>query len=224
MRNPTDLMKSILTDEMAQRIIDYVSPIYGNSYVALWIYQAMGVVLGEVYNLACALKSETTPATADLLLREWEAHYDIPVDVTLTKEQRQLRLITKMTSRGPCNPARLESAISSALGGVKVDITENVAKNTFLVNIREVVPDFRPAVAVLERMKPSHLIYHLRVATQMVADADLKVAIALTHAESFTVDVKPTSASGGGGLPSVDGDGTLIYENIPTLQDDGTLI
>lgn len=234
MRYQTELMRSILTDEKAQEIIDYVSPIYGNSYVALWVYQAMGIILGEIYSIAEQLRYETTPATANLLLPEWEKHYEIPTDSTLTKEQRQLRLISKTSSRGPCNPARLEAAISAALGGVKVEIEENVAKNTFLVNIREVVEDITPAVAVLERMKPAHLIYRIQVATQMVATADIKIAIKTVHAESHTVEFKyeisvlSLTIDENGiliGTPTARllSDGTLVYNPTPRITEDGVL-
>jgi hypothetical protein len=189
MRKPTELMKSILTDETAQRIIDFVSPIYGNSYVGLWIYQAIGVVLHETYEIANQMRYETNAATTDLLIDHWEKQYGISVDNSLTKELRRKRIITKMLSRGPCNPNRIRAAVSNALGGVEVDITENAAPNTFLVNIRDVVPSIVPAVAVIERMKPAHLVYEIRVATQTVSDADIKVAIAMTHAEMYKVEV-----------------------------------
>ena len=48
MRNPTQLMRSILTDETAQKLIDYVSQVYGDSYVGLWIFQVIGAALGSV--------------------------------------------------------------------------------------------------------------------------------------------------------------------------------
>lgn len=189
MRNPTELMKSILTNELAQKMIDYVSPIYGNSYVGLWIFQAIGFVLSDVVAIAEQLRYETNASTADLLLDYWEKQYGLPADSSLTKEQRRQRIINKKHSRGPCNRVRLTEAVSNALGGVEVEITENIAQNTFLVNIREVVPSLVPAVAVIERMKPAHLIYQIRVATQTVSDADIKVAIAMTHSEQYKVEV-----------------------------------
>ncbi len=190
MRHETEMTRAILTNEKAREMIDYVSPIYGNSYVGLWIFQAIGTIMGKICSIAEDLRYETNPATANLLLDYWENHYGIPKDSSLTVEQRRLRLIVKTLTRGPCNPVRLESAVSAALGGVPVEITENVAKNTFLVNIRAIVYDLTPAIAVLERMKPAHLIYQIRVATQMVSDADLKVAIAMTHAEMYRVEVQ----------------------------------
>lgn len=221
MRYQTELMRSILTNEQAQKIIDYVSPIYGDSYIALWIYQVMGIILGEVYDIASQLRYETSPATADLLLEYWERHYAVAVDSSLPKEQRRARLASVTSARGPCNPAKLEAAISVALGGVKVEITENIAKNTFLVNIREAVEDFTPAVAVLERMKQAHLIYQMRVATQNVSDADLKVAVAVVHAEMYKVEVKTISETP---TLTMDSNGVLIGTTNPTMLEDGTLI
>lgn len=185
MRNPTEMMRAILTNEKAQEIIDYIAPIYGNSYVGLWILQAIGTVLWEVCNIADQLKYETNAATADILLDYWEDYYKIARDPTMTNERRRARLIARTQSRGPCNPVRLAAAVSGALGGVPVEITENIAKNTFLVNIREVVPSIGPAVAVLERMKPAHLIYEIQIATQTVSEAELKTAIAMTYAEHY---------------------------------------
>lgn len=189
MRQPTDLMRSILTDKTAQKIIDYVSPIYGNSYVGLWLYQAIGSLLGEVNDICTALMSETTPATATLLLDYWEDQYALPRDSSLTIEERRSRIIRKRNSRGPCNPATLAVAVSSALGGVQVDIIENVAKNTFAVVLGTPVDDFSPAAAVLERMKPAHLIYEVRMASQAATTVEINAGIAVTQSERIVVEV-----------------------------------
>lgn len=189
MRNPTELMRTILTDETAQRIIDFVSPIYGKSYVGLWLYQVIGLALTDVCAFAQQLRYETNPYTADLLLDYWERQYGIIPDHSLTKEQRRNRIITRSQTRAPVNPARLSAAVSAALGGVEVDITENVDRNTFRVNIRGYVPSIEPAIAVIERLKQAHLIYEIRVDALTEAPADIKVAVAMTHAEQYKVEV-----------------------------------
>ena len=51
------------------------------------------------------------------------------------------------------------------------------------------VDSINPAVAVLERMKPAHLIYQIRVVTQTIAEAEIKTAIAITQAEKYKVEV-----------------------------------
>lgn len=189
MKYRTELMQSILTNPKAREIIDYISHIYGNSYVGLWIIQATGIILGEICNIADQLRYETNATTSKLLLDYWEDHYGIPRNNVLSTNQRRARLASKTQTRGPCNSVTLENAISAAIGGVPVDIEENVAKNTFRVNIREVIPSIVPAVAVVERMKPAHLIYEICVATETVADADVKIAIAMNHSEQYQTEV-----------------------------------
>lgn len=189
MKNQTEMMRAILKSWKGQEIIDWVSPIYGESYVGLWIFEAIGTVLGEICEIADKLRYETNAATAEILLDYWEDHYGLPRAPHMTTEQRRARLIARTQSRGPCNPVRLAAAVSGALGGIPVDIVENIAKNTFLVIIRETVDSINPAVAVLERMKPAHLIYQMRIVTQTVSEADIKTAIAITHAEQYKVEV-----------------------------------
>ena len=63
MNYQTALMQQILTNEKAQEIIDYVSQIYGDSYVGLWLFQTIGSVLGPVCDLSEQLTLETSPAT-----------------------------------------------------------------------------------------------------------------------------------------------------------------
>ena len=189
MRNPTELMQAILTSPTAQKIIDYVSPVYGESYVGLWLFQAIGTVFDDVVGYAEALRTETNPITSVLLLDLWEKHYALPTDSSLTTAQRQSRLTAKIQSRGPCNPARLAAAVSAAIGGIEVRIIENVAPNTFRVEIQEYIPSIAPAVAVLEKKKPAHLVYQIQVCNRTVAETEIKMAIALTRAENYHVEV-----------------------------------
>lgn len=187
MRYRTDLMRSILTSKTAQKMIDYVSPIYGNSYVGLWIFQTIGSVLDYDCQLADALRYETNPATATLLLDQWEDHYRIERGVGLTVEQRRARLVSKIQSKGACNPDRLAAAVSEALGGVTVEIQENVAKNTFQVVVLEDVESLDPAIPVIERMKPAHLIYTIRIEIRTIPTATVKVAGAMTYSETYSL-------------------------------------
>ena len=189
MRQPTDMMRAILTDETAQDIIDWVPPVYGDSYVGLWIFQAIGSLLGEVRDICEALMKETSPATATLLLDQWEDQYGLHRDSSLSTEERRSRIVRKRISRGPCNPATMAMAVSEALGGVQVEIQENVAKNTFAVVLADVVNDVTPAVAVLDRMKPAHLIYEFRVAAQTAITTRVGVGIAVTQSEIMEVEV-----------------------------------
>ena len=182
-------MRSILTDKTAQEIIDWVTPVYGNSYVGLWMFQAIGTLIGEVRSICEALMYETSPATATLLLDQWEDQYGLPRDSSLTIEQRRARILQKRLYNGPCNPTTLAMAVSNALGGVPVTINENVARNTFLVVLGEEVEDHAPAIAVLDRMKPAHLNYEIRTVTGVPYTAAVGVGIAATQCEIIEVEV-----------------------------------
>lgn len=186
MRNPTELSKAILTSPTAQKLIDYVSPVYGNSYVGLWLLQAIGTIFDDVVVYAEQLRYEANPITSVLLLDLWEQHYNLPKDNSLTTEQRQARLAAKLRSKGPSNPARLAEAISSSMGGVEVGITENVDINTFLVVFMGNIGEIIPAIDMTERRKQAHLIY--RMCSDLAAGAELKIASALTHSEKHEVE------------------------------------
>lgn len=185
MNYQTTLMQKILTNEKAQEIIDYVSQIYGDSYVGLWLFQAIGTVLGPAESLSEQLMYETSPATTTLLIDYWENAYGIQGDPTMTLEQRRARVVAAISSKGACNPARLANEISAVLGGAPVEILENTGKNEFTVNIRQVVRSYAPAIAVIEKMKPAHLIYELRGVTQESITSNTYVASAMTLAQMY---------------------------------------
>ena len=191
MKQQTELMRHILKNDVSQRIIDFVSPIYGDSYVALWIYEAIGVALSELTALAEQLRYETNPNTTELLMDYWEDQYGLYRDSRLTMEQRRARLLDKIRYRAPCNPKRLAAAMQTVLG-VPVSITERVAKNTFRVEILQATNDFQKllrAIEVLESKKPAHLIYDV-AQTSGVDETTIKLARSLTQAESYKVDVE----------------------------------
>jgi hypothetical protein len=197
MNYQTELMNEILTNKKAQEIIDYVSQVYGQSYVGLWLFQAIGTVLGQVYDMSANLRYETSPATATMLLAYWEQEYNLPRDPTLTTEQRRARIITAMRSRGACTPERLAAAVSSALGGAPVEVFERTGVNQFTVSIRTAVKSLQPAINVIDRMKPAHLTYLIHGVTQENVSTDVTVATAMTRGIIYSMHVQgPETTSG----------------------------
>lgn len=214
MRNQTDLMRAILTNKTAQKIIDYVSPIYGNSYVGLWLFQAIGTALDEVYDLSAQLRYEANPATATLLLDLWEDHYKLTRAPELTVEQRRSRILTKLLTRGACTPEKLAAAVSSSLGDVEVEVTENTAKNTFTVRVLDSVTTLAPASAAIQRMKPAHLICEIHLGIPSTPTADVKTAVALTYAEKHYLNAEATQNW-------VFVDGETLYTNYSKINAEG---
>ena len=187
----TELMVQILKSDKAQEIIDEVSQIYGDSYVGLWLFQAIGAVLDELSGIIEHLPSEFIPNTANMTLDYWEEEYGLPKDSSLTVEQRQQRFNRKFMDQVPYNPARLEVMVAEVLGlaSDKVDIVENSSKNKFTVYVRQSVDDLSEAVKIINQKKPSHLIYDISVAEQVYTDNKVDVALTLNTYEKYEVEV-----------------------------------
>lgn len=172
----TDLMEQILTSKEAQTIIEYVSPVYGESYVGLWLFQVIGAQLDDMLNWSEDLYNQVTPQTATWTIEYWEKEYGIVPEADWTIEQRQQNIMSKMKYRAPMSPKKIED-LASAILGVPVEIEENTAKNTFTVYVRKNVTEekFARAKQEIDNAKPAHLIYNIHI-------AELKEALVNTAA------------------------------------------
>lgn len=146
-----------------------MSRIYGESYVGLWCYQVIGVVLGEVLGFAEQLRVEAQPSTAVLLLDLWELHYGIVPDASMTVAQRQAQLMRKTSARSPASPARLAAAVAGYLG-FAVEIEENTETNTFTVVLLDGLATVEPVAQLLKPMKPAHLLMDVRFRFLLIKD------------------------------------------------------
>ena len=163
MKYRTELMEEILTSPQAQKIIDYLTPIYGEAYVCLWIFQAIGVILDEGESFPEEYMNQVTPATATWSLSFWEKEYGIIPDPAWTVEQRRINIMNKITSRRPINPKRIEELVTDFYG-YDAEIVENSAKNTFSIYIRGLVDNLDAVRSSIDEIKPAHLIYNVQVA------------------------------------------------------------
>lgn len=174
MRKSTELMESILTSPEAQKIIDYLSPVYGEAYVFLWILQAIGTALDEAKAASEEYIKQVTPATATWTLGYWENQYGLVTDPSLTIEQRQKRILTEIQSKAPINPEKIRKLLST-IGECEIIVEENIAPNTFGVYVQEQVDEAtkKEMLELLDRIKPAHLIYDFSVSDHMYSLASV---------------------------------------------------
>lgn len=199
MRYRTELMDSILTSENARRFIDFIAPVYGNGYVALWMFQAIGLSLDELTQAASGLGSQTVPQTADWSIPDWEFEYGISPDPSLTDEQRRANIIMRMNFVAPANPARLEQIASSA-SGVPCDIIENISKNTFAILMRDYGGNVEYMKSVVDTAKPAHLIYIVYLSLLREAEASIYAGLAASYHKkypNFEIDLWNREAESG---------------------------
>lgn len=184
----TDMVESILKSEEGRTILEYLSPIYGESYVALWMLQVIGMQLDKVSDWSAQAALQVTPQTATWTLDFWEAEYSLVPNPNWTIEQRRQNILANMKFVAPVNPAKLKD-ILEGVAGCPVDLIENTAKNTFTVTLRQYTDAFLRVKETLDRAKPAHLIYVLQMAILITANANLYTGAAVATKETYKVKV-----------------------------------
>ncbi len=186
----TELTEKIITSDEARKILNHVSPIYGDSYVGLWLFQIIGSELDDIKLWSEELKLQTSIQTATWSLPYWEREYDITPDADWNVEQRRLAVISKMRYKAPMNPKKL-SEIASVFSGVPVDIAENTGKNKFSVYVRKNISvfSFFKAKAAIDRAKPAHLIYDIQITEIRESYVDIKSAVNNEIIKKYKVEV-----------------------------------
>ena len=163
----TDERMEILTNELGNQMLDMVAPIYEKSKVALYLFQALGIVLQKetdfVWNDFVA---QIFPQTATWGLDYWEDEYGIVTDKSKTIEQRRAYFMSNRFDHHPMTPKRIEDLIKG-MTGFNVDVIENVDINTFQIIIRGYVTNIAPVLDAIDRKTPAHLLYNLRMGDTM---------------------------------------------------------
>ena len=103
-------------NEIAQKMLERVSPIYENSYVGKWLFEVMGIEMAEARALIESLKNQCFPATATWGLRYWEERYGISPDEKRDIKERRAAVIARQTRAEALSPAALEDILESLTG------------------------------------------------------------------------------------------------------------
>lgn len=164
----TEKMDEILISPAARRIVPQLSPIYGNAYVALWLFNAVGEQIDAMEQHSDELQLQVLPQTATWSIPYWEEDYGIKANDNAPLDERRRTLLSTMRTRAPMNPIWIENVLS-VLSGTTVHIKENISKNRF-----EVIADDELDLAVkqklqdkLNEIKPAHLLFLLTQTIQL---------------------------------------------------------
>lgn len=181
----TEMMDRILTSESARKMIDYVSPIYGKSYVGLWLFNIIGLEVDELKKICDELYDQVHVNTATWSLSMWEKEYGITSIEEQTIEQRRERIL-QMQKKSAMNPSKLEKLIES-ITGVDTDVIENTNKNTFLVRLKGQIDNLDYVKEQINLVKPAHILYSV-TGPGIAEDANAAVhyAAVLTQREVIT--------------------------------------
>lgn len=164
----TEKMDEILTSPAARRIVPQLSPIYGDAYVALWLFNAIGREIDNMELRTQELSLQALPQTTTWGIPYWEEDYGIPSNENLSVEERRREVLSRIRTRAPMNPQWIKTVLET-LTGTSVQIVENISKNRFELIFGDVLGNSIKVRAKnkLEEIKPAHLIYLLTQILQL---------------------------------------------------------
>jgi hypothetical protein len=168
------------TSTTAKRMVSRVSPIYGESYVAKWLYQVMGLELDEAWALVRSFRAQPFADQATWGLMYWEQGLGIDTDESKTYELRRRRIAEEIYSKKvPMNPYRLEQVVK-AVCGFEAHVTENVRTYTFNVEVDagDGALDWNAIFTKINAVKPSHMT--VAIIAVITDDAEIQVSSSLS--------------------------------------------
>lgn len=173
------------TNETALRMMERISPIYDRSYVGKWIFEIMGMEMGEARAYFEELRQQPFPERTTWAIEYWERRYAITPKPTDDLATRRQNIIMKRGIMLPMNPARMEEIINGLTGGSST-ITENVEDYTFAVDIDGVSPgvDLSRVLKEIKKRKPSHQTFMLSMSAPPV---DYKLGLLATAGRISTI-------------------------------------
>lgn len=173
-------LENLPKSKSGKRMLSYVNEDwYKNSYVGKWLYEVMGIEMDELWAIVESLQDQIYPETATWGLMYHEMKYSLPVDETMSIEDRRNAIVQKRDIRKPMNPFIMETIISNLVGRdctVKDSNDDaSIPANTFVVSISDPANadslSITKAIAKLNQLKQSHVTYKIKVC----ASADLKI-------------------------------------------------
>lgn len=208
------------TNETALRMMERISPIYDRSYVGKWIFEIMGMEMGEARAYFEELRRQPFPERTTWTIEYWERRYAITPKPADDLETRRRNIIMKRGARLPMNPARMEQIINDLTGGNTV-VTENVDDYTFRVTIDGAALGMNTLAVIKEikRRKPSHQCFDYSVVVRAKKPATLRLGGLMTSvvrlpipqvADSYRFE---STLRAGGHMTSV------IRRPIPAVED-----
>lgn len=183
-----DLRNIILTNELGDLMLDSVVPIYDNSVLTLYTFQAFGIVLSKEFDFIPDLINQMFPQTATWGIALWEKEYGIIPDASKTIEQRRQYLLSVMYKKSPMTPYRIKQLVYS-ITGLENNVTEGTSPNTITIDIYGYIPNLTELRTVLDKRLPAHINYEFNMAEVEKIETTSYSGIGVHEFETINVEV-----------------------------------
>lgn len=158
------LRDSIITSKTAERMLQRVSPIYDDSYVGLWMFEAIGREYDKLWDVVNTFAAQLFPETVTWAIELWERRYGLASTPDLSLEERRQRILAMRSTPKPFNAHSVKAFIRTMYGR-ESEIVDYVSPFTFGVYLtsseepKEI--DIQDISSYLDKHKPSHMSYEL---------------------------------------------------------------
>lgn len=154
------MIEKIIKSPSARKALSCISPIYGESFVGLWLLEVIGRQLDDLEKWGEEYGDQVVPYTAAWSLPYWEEQFGLPSNDALTIEQRRNAVLARIQTRAPINPEKL-GKIASLAAGVEVKILEQPGEYQFRVEMTDPSGAYNKQALCeeIDLRKPAHLIY-----------------------------------------------------------------
>ena len=182
----SELREKILDNELGNQMLDMVAPIYDRSEVALYLFQALGIVLQKEYDfIIYDFIEQIFIQTATWGLDRWEEEYDIVPDPSWDYDKRRENILFTLQYKAPITPKKIADRITG-LVGIPTEVKESDVHNTIDILIKGYIRDFAKVRKMIDRVLPAHLIYTL--IAHYVVDSQLVNRYAIFSTECEMID------------------------------------
>lgn len=147
------------------RMLTYVSPIYDNSRVMKAVYGSQGGQIDLLFDALDEILTQQSITNATWGISYWEEQLGLPIDTSLTLDQRRQRALSKRRglSRSLVEILQaVEPSLTAAFGGGIIPFTVVTSSNLTEYDFTKLIP-------TLETRKPAHKTYSFRL---LPPDAD----------------------------------------------------
>ena len=172
-----DLRESILTNITAKRMVRHVSPIYENSYVGLWIFEAISREYEDAWALIHTLPEQIFPDTATWAIELWEKRYFLEPDDSLPIEERRKRIMIRRSVPRPMNPQTLIAMLFNITNRI-AEYQEHAGPYTFGVYLNStdggLQVDFDAIQALIRKHKQAHKSFDFAFQSERTASIGIE--------------------------------------------------
>lgn len=119
----TEMIEKILTSASARRMIQRITPKYGNSSIGLKLINVKGLENDRIADMILDFARQAVPQEATWSIPIWERSLGIipqSENWEINTQNRRQEIIIKLRARAPMNPAKINRIISE-IAGVGVD-------------------------------------------------------------------------------------------------------